>query len=586
MVNSVTSRTPQSSNHKIIGDSPCPTCTARGGDSKGNHLIHFQREEDGKVFGKCNRCGHYVPPEGDLKPNVRRERTPEELAEQLSEVASLPFKPLTSRRISLEVATRYGVRVGLSELDGQSVTEHYYPRTRGGDIVAYNVRSLDPKGFYYKGSAKGGTEPFGWSQLGEDTSNYTLYISEDELSAMSIFAIVDHLQPSQYAKIKPASISWSAGVRTAAGDLESKREEIARYKEVVYVHDNDEAGHESAEVVRSLLPHCKFVCMPLKDPNDMLMASRGKEAYNLLRFQTKQKSPDCAVRAQDALAQALTPPTWGKSYPWEGWTELTYGQRDGELISVGGGVGCGKTAIAHEIAAWNMKQHGENTAVCLLEENVGNSLKNIAAKIAGVPFHRPDVPFDRDRFMDVYERYLKEQLFLWSNKGSNDWDNIRNSIRYWAVAHGCKSIFVDNMTSMVNHLSPTEQNTEIARIATECAGLADELSIRIFMFSHLNPPKGGKTHEEGAIVKEAQFTGGRGLSRWSQGMWGFERNKQAEGDEKHNSILRYIKDRNFGNTGLIHTRYDTESSKLVEREGDESFLAPDEEEMFGAPASI
>lgn len=560
---------------KIIGDAPCPTCTAKGRDSKGNHLILFEGENDA-VFGKCNRCGHYEPPEGDFKPNERRERTPEELAEQLREVSELPFRALTSRRISLEVAERFGVRVGLSESDGETVAEHYYPRSRdSGGIVAYNVRSLDPKGFYYRGSPRGGTDPFGWNQL-DGTSNYRLYIAEDELSAMSLFIILSHYSGKEYGV--PACISWSAGAGSAAKDLARHSERIAGYKEVVYCHDNDPAGFESAEVVRSILPTCKFIVMPLKDANDMLMAKRSKEAYNLLRFQTKQRSPDCAIRAEEALEAALKPPEWGKSYPWEGWTELTYGQRDGELISIGGGVGCGKTAIAHEVAAWNMSQHKENVGIFLLEETNGNSLKNIAAKIAGVPFHRPDVAFDRDRFMDVYDRYLKEQLHLWSNKGQNDWEKILQTIRYWVVAHGVKSIFLDNMTALVGHMSPTEQNTEIARISGEAAGIADELNCRIFMFSHLNPPKGGKTHEEGAEVKEAQFTGGRGLSRWSQGMWGFERNKQAEGADKHNSILRYIKDRNFGNTGLIHTRYDTDTSKLIQRVGDEVRLAEDGED--------
>lgn len=583
MAGSVNSATTKA---KIIGDAPCPSCISKGRDSKGNHLILFEGEQ-GEHFAKCNKCGHYERDPSSVQPNERRERTPEELAEQLRECSELPFRALTSRRISLAVATRFGVRVGLSEADGETVTEHYYPRTRSGAVVAYNVRSLEPKAFYYRGSPRGGTEPFGWEQVNEgDVSKHTLFIAEDELSCMSIFAIMSHHQPES-VKTVPACISWSSGSGSDVKDIGAFPEGfLQRFKRIVYCHDNDPEGLKSAERVRSLLPKCHFIAMPLKDANDMLMAKRHKEAYNLLWFETKERSPDCAVRASSALAEALTPPEWGKSYPWEGWTELTYGQRDGELISIGGGVGCGKTAIAHEVAAWNMSEHKENVAVALLEETNGNTLKNIAAKIAGVPFHRPDVPFDRDRFMDVYERILAEQLFLWNNKGQNDWENLKGAFRYWAVAHGCKSIFVDNMTSLVNHLSPTEQNTEIAKIATECAGLADELGVRIFMFSHLNPPKGGKTHEEGAEVKEAQFTGGRGLSRWSQGMWGFERNKQAEGEEKHNSILRYIKDRNFGNTGLIHTRYDVSTSKLVQRVGDEQRLIEDDGEegdgIFGA----
>ena len=85
----------------------------------------------------------------------------------------------------------------------------------------------------------------------------------------------------------------------------------------------------------------------------------------------------------------------------------------------------------------------------------------------------------------------------------------------------------------------------------------------------LNPPGGKLSHEEGAEVREHQFTGSRALQRWSQVILGFERNKHASDEEKHFSRIRLIKDRMYGNTGMVYTQYDVPSGCLNEREGDE-----------------
>ena len=62
-----------------------------------------------------------------------------------------------------------------------------------------------------------------------------------------------------------------------------------------------------------------------------------------------------------------------------------------------------------------------------------------------------------------------------------------------------------------------------------------------------------------------QFTGSRGLMRFSQLILGFERNKQADGDDKNLSQIRVLKDRNFGQTGLIPTKYNPRTGRLTQR---------------------
>ena len=50
--------------------------------------------------------------------------------------------------------------------------------------------------------------------------------------------------------------------------------------------------------------------------------------------------------------------------------------------------------------------------------------------------------------------------------------------------------------------------------------------------------------------------------RWCQVIIGFERNKQAEGEEKHRSKIRLLKHRKYGTTGEVSTVYDTTTGRL------------------------
>jgi twinkle protein len=233
----------------------------------------------------------------------------------------------------------------------------------------------------------------------------------------------------------------------------------------------------------------------------------------------------------------------------------------GTLWSIGGGVGSGKTLLVHSIAAHIIKKNIP-VACFMLEERLGKSLVNISTHLSNCRIGL----FEADKLGQVIHDFdLNNNLHLWKNKGQNDWDNIAQCIRFYAVVLGVKVFFVDNVTAITNTLSPTEQNTEIARVATEAHGLADELDIAVVLLSHLNPPSSGPSHEEGGEVRPVQFTGSRALMRWSDVMIGFERNLYAEGEYKHHSKIRVIKDREAGKTGVIKTIYDVETGGLYER---------------------
>lgn len=338
---------------KIIGDSACPGCRARGGDATGNHLMHFHNTETEEKWVKCGRCGFYeVLDAGNTEKwngamNDKVERSPEEIAAALAEVAEYPFKELRSRAITLAVAERFGVRVAVDERDGETPVYHYYPKTVEGEIVGYKVRNLEHKSFWAVGKGSG-TDFFGIQQAQSgDVWTQKLFIFEDELSAMSGFQVlVQHSNTT----LRPACVSLPDGASSAASVIARNRVFVERFKDIVICMDNDEAGEEAVTKIRAMLPHVKVARIPkgktkagkdIKDANDLLMEGRGLELANALRYNAAKESPAGSSTVADCLEDALKKPEWGLSYPWPGLTELTFGLRYGDVIAVGGGVGGG-----------------------------------------------------------------------------------------------------------------------------------------------------------------------------------------------------------------------------------------------------
>lgn len=562
-------------NKRIVGDSPCPICTAAGRDKTGNHLQHWVNDDTGEEWVYCSRDGHYEKitdsNRADLESarHVRRELTEEERQAILSEVLELPIQALTSRGIRKEVAERYGVRVGLSSTNREPIS-HFYPKEKDGEVVAYKVRNLDPKYFYAIGSGSG-CDFFGLTQarLG-DVFSGKLFIFEDELSAMSGYQALVDASKSTY---KPACVSLPDGAGSAANVFARCRQFVESFQEIVVCMDNDSAGDDAVNKMRAMYPNIKIARIPkgvygdgkhIKDANDMVMANRSLELNNCLRFNAAKESPAGSTTVAECIEEAMKKPEWGLDYPWPGLTELTFGLRTGEVIAIGGGVGGGKTLLAHELCAHLINKYKQKCGAFMLEETVGNTIKNVAGKSANIPFHRPDAEFDPDLLKNEALKY-DGFLFLYRNFGQNDWEDIKRCMRFWVVEHGVKFIFLDNITALVSHLSATEINTEVAKIAVELAGMCNELDFTCFVFSHLNPPKAGVPHEEGGQVQEVQFTGSRALMRFSQLILGFERNKQADGDARNLSQIRLLKDRNFGQTGLVPTSYNPITGRLSQR---------------------
>ena len=558
---------------KIVGDKPCPTCRANGGDRSGNHLILF---EDGGAH--CNRCGHTEPsttvaqnPKPSDKPTYTH-------PVNVSEFATYPSTDLEGRGISARTCEYFGVVSEVSETDGSTVTGTLFPiynNLKHDHPTAYKKRTPD-KSFAIYGSEK--TPALFGSNKAPKTK--TIYITEGEIDALTVYQCLKEQSGSGYEHLHPAVVSVPNGAGGASRAIADNLKFLNSYDKIVIAFDNDDAGQKATDEVCRLIGSKAHVAKlgTFKDANEMYLAGRRTDLKAALVFNAQKYMPAGIATVSDLIDDACKMPEYGLSYPWPSLTELTYGLRTKLLIGIAAGVGIGKTDFFSQLAAHLISEHGESIGQFKLEEPPSRSLKAIAGKIEGVPFHRPDVPFEESTLRDAILK-LDGHLFTYNHFGYKEWANIKSDIRVLR-AYGVKYFIVDPLTALIAHAE--DEYKALNEMMEEMASLTQELDITIFYSSHLNPPpRGAKSHEEGGAVKESQLTGSRATIRWSHYIYGLQRNKHANNEdgspdfkERNTTKFVLLKDREYGNTGHFNIEYDVDTTRYLEPQPSE------EEEMF------
>jgi twinkle protein len=545
----------------------CPDC---GGSS----LQVFKKEDgtyDGYCFSNCEPKNKYKEnpyegkPEGYEPPPPPHRKNPEEIKEKLKEIRQYGCHAIPDRKLKKETLEHFGVRVGVSTQDGKTPYAMYFPHFVKGKIHSVKCKILDPKKMWWYGSKKG-VDPFGWKQA-LDSGYPKLFITEGEPDAIALAQVLFELEKNPDFKDRyPAVISITDGASSAANFFNEWLPKMKRnFKEIIFVPDNDEAGDKAAEAVSKIDRSIKIAKLDGKDPNDMLIKGRKKALRNAVLFNAEVQKLDKVCTVDDVMEDAMKMPEWGYSYPWPSLTKATFGFRRKEIYGLGAGTGIGKTAWAQELQSWIVEEHNNPIGVFMLEQPVGRTLKGIAGKIAGIPFHRPDIEFTQETLQDAIED-LRGKVYLYNNFGVIDWESVKEGIRYMNTAFGVRDFFIDNMTCFVSHVSASEGNDILNGIMGDMASLALELDITIFYFSHLNAPKTGVPHEMGGKVHESQFTGSRAMQRYSHYLFGLERNKDSSLPEVERNTTTFVllKDREFGRSAYFKMFYNTNTDKLKE----------------------
>lgn len=537
-------------------------CVEKIGHSCGTRdgLQVFEKE-DGAFDGFCFSCGTYIPDPYKNKPKgyapQRITKSQEEIDEELAEIlTTYPSRNLPDRKLRAETLDTFGVKVGVSESDGETIVSHYYPYYKDGQLSSYKVRLVQDKRMWAIGSLKG-VDLFGWD-MALASGAKKLFITEGELDALSLYQIFkDHNKNTAYDSLEPAVVSLSNGAGGAVRELLRNIKVIREhFKEIILVFDMDAPGRKAAEDVLKVIPEVLVAHLPAKDANECLVQGRSKACYNAIVFNASKPKNTRIVSGSSLHEAGRKAPEFGFSWPWRHITKATRGIRLGETIYIGAGQKQGKSEVVNTLASHFIKEHGWKVFLVKPEEANVKTYKMVAGKLVGKFFHDPTREFDED----AYERagkLLAENLFMLDLYQHIGWETLKTDIRA-AANEGCRAIIIDPITNLVNGLDSGQQNTKLQEIAQELSSLALDLNVVIFIFCHLRNPDNGPPHERGGEVLSSQFAGSRAMARSCNLMLGLEGNRDPSlsPEERNLRTLVLLEDRENGEVGRFGLYWD------------------------------
>jgi twinkle protein len=485
--------------------------------------------------------------------------------DRIAEVHSYPIADLSDRGILPTIANYFGVK------GDSGNTRHYYPYYKDSTFMGYKERVKATKEFYALGNVKK-VDLFGQYQASA-SSSHRLIIVEGEMDALAAFQMIWLYQQNneKFKDVMPAVVSVAHGASSAAADLMGHEEFLDRFKDIVLCFDQDKAGKTAEQEVLSILPieKVKIARLPLKDANQMLLEGKEKEFVQEILFRATEWRPTTIKSVKEAYEQAIEMPKFGASFPFPTMTKLTQGAHPGDVIGVGAGVGIGKTTIWHKTIAHHIFKNNRKAGVIFLEEEPGDSLKNLATHHARKRFISAEGGFTQAE-LEAAIQELDGKVYLFEHdyhalRSLNPWDSVKQAIRHMVLVEGCNDIVVDPLTALVAQMTASEANDALNSIMAEVEAMAKTLQFTFYYGAHLNPPRTGISHEEGGRVYLSQFTGSRAMIKWSHIIIGLERNTQADSKEERNTtIIRMLKGRRLGQLDTFAVYFDDKTGSFDE----------------------
>ena len=528
----------------------------------GSSSLQVFERGDGTVDGYCYACSTYVRhPYGDSVDASSVERpkfskTREEIEAELQEIEECSAEDLRERLLRKKSLDHYGIKVGVSREDGTTPKMVFFPYRRGRDVVAYKVRLLEEKRSWWVGDTED-VDLFGWQEALESGAK-RLVIVEGEFDCPAALTIMKRETKAEWQDNIPAFVSIPHGAGNAASYLAKKMKEIkVHFKDnVSLMFDQDKAGKKAVEDVVKIWPELTVVNLPKKDANDCLLEGASKAAHKAITFNVSKAKNSRIVGASSLHEEAKKPPEWGFDWPWRELTELTRGIRLGETVYIGAAQKMGKSEVANTLIAWCIKNLGWKVFAAKPEEANVKTYKMVAGKLVGKLFHDPKQDFDYRAFDEAGE-IIGDNLYVVNVYQHLSWEVLKGDILE-AAAQGCKAIFIDPITCLVNGMNAADANTKLQEIAQDLSAMALDLNVVIFIFCHLRNPESGTPHERGGKVLSSQFAGSRAMARSCNLMMGLEGNRDPELTlvERNVRYLVVLENRETGDVGTIDLYYD------------------------------
>ena len=487
------------------------------------------------------------------------------------------FDSIADRNISEATTRKYGVKV-LHNNEGK-IVEHMYPYYSENTLTASKIRTVATKIFRWTGS-QSYIGLFG-ENLFQAKGKYLLVV-EGELDALSGYCLMGSKWPV---------VSIKGGAGNAVQDIKNSLEFIEGFEFVVICFDQDSAGRDASERVARIIKPGKAKIMTLpngfKDPNDMLRANAHKQFMQSF-WDAKPYTPS-GVRNISELREKFHNREQRESipYPWEGLNKKLYGLRQGELITLTGGTGLGKSSVTREIEHHLIMNTTDNVGVIALEEDWRRTVDGILSIEANARIY---IDQEREKFSKddldklfnvLYDGRNKDRVWVHAHFGTNSIEEIFSKLRFMIIGCGCKWVVIDHLHMFVSAVHEGDERRAIDDIMTRLRSIVEETGAGLILVSHLRRVSSDKGHEQGIEVSLSHLRGSQSIAQLSDCVIALERNQQSDDAEESNTTqLRVLKSRYTGDVGIASALlYDHDTGRLSEKPLEEYEFNEDNNEL-------
>jgi len=505
---------------------------------------------------------HNVEGDSPFKYNQEIIETKAEINLSKPNASKYVFGALTDRSISEDTARKYGVKVVYNH-EGR-VVEHMYPYYSENTLTASKIRTVATKDFRWTGT-QSEVGLFGENLF--KSGGKFLTIVEGECDAMASYQLMGSKWPV---------VSVKGGAGNSVKDVKNSLEFVEGFDFVVICFDKDKAGREASKKVARILKPGKAKIMTLpngfKDPNDMLKANEHQQFMQSF-WDSKVYTPSGVINISE-LRDKFHNREHKESvpYPWQDLNQKLYGLRQGELVTLTGGTGLGKSSVTRELEHHLIMNTTDNVGVIALEEDWRRTVDGILSIEANARLY---IDQEREKFSKeeldqlfnvLYDGENKGRVWVHAHFGTNSIEEIFSKLRFMIIGCGCKWVVIDHLHMLVSAVHEGDERRAIDDIMTRLRSIVEETGAGLILVSHLRRVSSDKGHEQGIEVSLSHLRGSQSIAQLSDCVIALERNQQADDKEESNTTrLRVLKSRYTGDVGLSSSlKYDHETGRLHE----------------------
>jgi twinkle protein len=508
----------------FLKHAPCPRCGSR------DNLAVYEDNEH------CFGCGyHKVFATGEVTV-VEGFRLPE-----------LEDIDLGFRNISDNIRNKYKV--------GEYNDELYFPCFLNGVCIAAKTRNLSnwqAKEYKWKGNG----QAVGLFGMQTCKQGGDIIITEGELDALAA---------SLMYGMKASVVSITHGAMSAVNDLKLHWDWLNKYQTIYLCFDMDEPGREAVNKVLSSLPSSKMRVVnlpsPYKDACDVLKAADIDAFIDAIKS-AQRVTPSEFMTPEEVISEGMEILS-GKEMEIETSTgfkrldKLVGGFRRGELITLVGGTGVGKTEFIRRLSLTAAEQ-SRKVLFFTLETAPRVVIGMIAEMILGCQIMSD--PFTRRLVTEEQKKeavtWISEHFIFIRHIGSFTRQKMIDSIEYAVIAEGISFVALDHLTAAVNTGSEYVVG-EVDFTMAELNRITTQLNITTYVVTHQSRSKDDK---EDAKTSLNRLRHSQGIAQNSHCVLGLERKR-----EENILEVRTLKaHRIIGEYGVVTLTFSKKSRKYLE----------------------